>query len=114
MAGYGVYQIPREFKDEDKWFKYFTKGQAVLAVLCLVADYRIVMGLASRGLFPFGVILAVLLTALVLGSVMIVLPVENFFLTGGGLTIAECLLRYFYRKRGRCLYTRNMEEDYGE
>ncbi len=33
MAAIGVFRIPREFKDEDKWFRYFNKKQAIILVL---------------------------------------------------------------------------------
>lgn len=33
MAATGVFRVPREFKDEDKWFRYFNKKQAVVMVI---------------------------------------------------------------------------------
>lgn len=110
MAEYGVYQIPREFKDEDKWFKYFTKKQAVVVLFCGMVDYQIVSQSAESHLFIPGILFSCLLTIVLIGSVMVVLPLDNFFLTGGGLTIMEWLLRYLYRKKSRCLYTKNMDQ----
>lgn len=110
MAGYGVYQIPREFKDEDKWFKYFTKKQALVVLFCGVVDYQMINLLAAKNLLIVGILLSCLLTIILVGGVMIVLPLDNFFLTGGGLTIMEWLLRYLYRRKSRCLYTKNMDD----
>ena len=113
-AGHGVYQIPREFKDEDKWFKYFTKKQAVVMILCGFTDYRIIMFTAGLGLLPAGVVLSCALTAAAAGCVMIILPLDGFFLMGGGLTISELLFRRLYRKRNHCLRTKNMEREEDE
>ncbi len=110
MAGHGVYQIPREFKDEDKWFRYFTKKQAVAMFFCGLADYKLIQLTAAQNILPAGLLLSCLLTGSVAGSIMLVLPLDGFFLAGGGLTIAEWLFRKFYRRRNRCLYTRNMDE----
>ena len=119
MAGHGVYQIPREFKDEDKWFKYFTKKQALVVLFCGVMDYQMINLFAVKNLLIAGILLSCLLTIILVGgflgmlmffTVMVVLPLDNFFLTGGGLTIMEWLLRYLYRRKSRCLYTKNMDD----
>lgn len=47
MAASGVFRVPREFKDEDKWFRYFNKKQALVLVLTLLADYQLLVA-ASR------------------------------------------------------------------
>ncbi len=110
MAGYGVYQIPREFKDEDKWFKYFTKKQAIIVLFCGIMDYQIVNLSAANNLLIAGILVSCLLTIVLVGGVMLVLPLDNFFLTGGGLTIMEWLFRYLYRRKNSCLYTKNMTD----
>lgn len=110
MAGYGVYQIPREFKDEDKWFKYFTKKQALVVLFCGVVDYQMINLFATKNLLIAGILLSCFLTIILVGGVMVVLPLDNFFLTGGGLTIMEWLFRYLYRRKSRCLYTKNMDD----
>ena len=50
MASTGVFRVPREFKDEDKWFRYFTKKQALVLILVLLADYKLIMAAAPHGL----------------------------------------------------------------
>ena len=110
MAGHGIYQIPREFKDEDKWFKYFTKKQAIVVLACGIADYQLISIFSANNLLVVGILLACLITIVLVGGVMIVLPLDNFFLTGGELTIVEWLIRYLYRRRSRCLYTKNMDD----
>ena len=113
MAEYGVYQIPREIKDEDKWFRYFTKKQALVVVLCGIADYRLINYFAARDLVIVGILLACLITVLFVGSMMVVLPLDNFFLAGGGLTIVEWLFRWIYRSKSKCIYAKNMDEESG-
>ena len=97
MAATGVFRVPREFKDEDKWFRYFNKKQAVVLVLTLLADYRMLVALVA----------AVLLTLVAAGIVMVQLPVDVMFLTGGGITLDQWLFRIILRKSRRVIYTKH-------
>lgn len=105
----GVFKVPREFKDEDKWFRYFTKKQAAVLVVTLLVDYRMLMWASAHGILLFAVILSILLTVTAVGMVMIQLPVDVMFLTGGGITLEQWLFRVILRKAKRVVYTKNME-----
>ena len=87
MAAIGVFRIPREFKDEDKWFRYFNKKQAIILVLTGLLDYRLIMAGASHGITIPAIVTAALLTLVIGGMVLIHLPVDVMFLTGGGITL---------------------------
>lgn len=110
MAATGVFRVPREFKDEDKWFRYFNKKQALILVLTGLADYRLVMFAANHDLVMIAIIVAIILTLLVGGVIMIKLPVDVMFLTGGGITLDEWLLRIILRKCHKVIYAKNMQE----
>lgn len=111
MATTGVFRIPREIRDEDKWFRYFTKKQAVILVLSLLLDYKIIAAAAAKGLTLLAIIVSVIFTLTVAGVVMVRLPVDVMFLTGGGITLDEWLLRLFFRLRGRAIYTKLRKEE---
>lgn len=110
MSRVGVFRVPGEFKSEDKWFRYFNRKQAVVLVICGVIDYRVVI--SAKGLLIPALILMIFFTLASLGIVMIRLPVDAMFLSGGGLTIDELLLRILHRKRHQEIYTKNYDERY--
>lgn len=112
MSRLGVFQIPGEFKSEDKWFRYFNRKQAIVLVICGIIDYRVVMSASSKGLLVPALIAMILFTLIIMGAVMIRLPVDVMFLTGGGLTMDEMLVRLLYRRINRCIYTKNYDAKY--
>lgn len=107
MAATGVFRVPREFKDEDKWFRYFNKKQAVVLVLTLLADYRMLVAASEHGLVLPALVAAVLLTLVAAGIVMVQLPADVMFLTGGGITLDQWLFRVILRKSRRVIYTKH-------
>lgn len=114
MAASGVFRVPREFKDEDKWFRYFNKKQALVLVLTLLADYRMLVAASKHGMVLPAIVAALLLTLLVAVVVMVQLPVDVMFLTGGGITLDQWLFRVMLRKCRRVIYTKHsceMEEE---
>jgi len=109
MARSGVFKIPKELKDEDKWFRYFTKKQAVPIAVTLLIDYRIIMWASQRNFLLPAIIVSVILTLLVAGIVMVELPVDVLFLSGGGITMEQWIRRVFIRKRNRKIYVKNYD-----
>ena len=107
MASAGVFRVPREFKDEDRWFRYFNKKQAAVLVLAGLADYRLIMAASAKGLTLLAVIAAMLMTLVAGGMVMVRIPVDTMYLTGGGITLDQWVLRVILRKCRRVVYTKN-------
>ena len=110
MAATGVFRIPREFKDEDRWFRYFNKKQAATLVVAGLVDYRLIMTGAAHGITIPAIVAAILLTLVTGGLVMIHLPVDVMFLTGGGITLDQWIFRVLLRKSKRVIYTKNVQE----
>lgn len=110
MATTGVFRVPREIRDEDKWFRYFTKKQAAIIMLSLLIDYKMITAATARGLTLPAIIAAIIFTLIVAGAVMVQLPVDVMFLTGGGITLSEWLFRVFLRLRRRAIYTKIRRE----
>jgi len=111
MSKIGVFPIPGEFKSEDKWFRYFNRKQAIVLVLCGIVDYRVIMSAANKEMLIPALVLMLFLTMLLVGIVMIRLPVDALFLTGGGVTVDVLILRYIYRKLNRHIYTKNYNSE---
>lgn len=110
MASTGVFRVPREFKDEDKWFRYFTKKQALVLILVLLADYRLIMAAAPYGMTIAAIIISILITLAAGGMVMIELPADVMFLTGGGITLDQWIFRVVLRKCRQVIYTKHTQE----
>lgn len=113
MSATGVFRIPREIRDEDKWFRYFTKKQAAVIGGSLLIDYRMITIAAAKGLTLPAIVAAIILTLVAAGVVMVKLPVDVMFLTGGGITLSEWAFRVFLRVRGRDIYTKIRKEAAG-
>lgn len=112
MSRLGVFPIPVEFKSEDKWFRYFNKKQAAVLVITGIIDYRVIMAAGTKGLLLPAFVLMIFFSLLVMGIVMIRLPVDPLFLSGGGITIDELIFRLLYRQMHRKLYTKNYDDKY--
>ena len=79
-------------------------------VLTGLADYRMVMAGSSYGLTLPAIVAAVLLTLVTGGLVMVHLPVDVMFLTGGGITLDQWIFRVLLRKSRKVIYTKNVQE----
>lgn len=112
MSRMGVFPIPNEFRSEDKWFRYFNRKQALVLVVSLIIDYRVIMSANAKGLLLPAIILMLLFTMLTVGVVMISLPVDALFLNGGGITLDQLLFRVMYRKLHKEIYAKNYDSKY--
>lgn len=112
MAELGSYQIPKEFKDEDKWFKYFTKKQLIVVGSAVGASVLIMSFFMGIGMFPVGMCISEVLLLLSVTASFIRIPTDKY-LIGGGYHIAVIVWRLICRKlpKNRVLYVKNYEED---
>ena len=106
----GINRSIQGIKDEDKWFRYFTKKQALVMILVLLADYKLIMAAAPHGMVIAAIIVSILMTLVAGGMVMIELPVDVMFLTGGGITLDQWLFRVILRKSRKVIYTKHTQE----
>ena len=103
--------IPSEFTDEDKWFKFFTKP--MLLVIAIGAVITVIVANIFK-LF-FGVIIPFLIigfiaTAVVVVMMMIPAPSSNV-MRGGGESIMDVQLKKRYRKKSRCIWVKGISDD---
>ena len=89
-----VYEIPGEFSDEDRWFKFFNKRQALMIGVSIIFAILVIKGMTSIGLLPVGVIIGIFAVVFVSVSVMVKIP-EMEYLRGGGQTLDVYLIKRF-------------------
>ena len=112
MAELGSYQIPKELKDEDKWFKYFTKKQLIVVGSALGISALILSFFAGVHMLPVGICISEVILLLSVTATFIRIPTDKY-LIGGGYHIAVILWRFICRKlpKNKVLYVKNYEED---
>lgn len=105
---FGKYEIPAEYKDEDRWWK-FTKRQLVYVGLAAGLDYLFFCLLSPFGLiFPI-ILIDVFITLFLLAIALIPMP-SSMYLYGGGMMLETILLRLILRRMNRVIYTKNYDE----
>lgn len=110
MAKLGNYNIPKEYKDEDKWFRFFTKVQLLFIGAAAGISIGLIVLFNKLNATPVGVVLTVvtLIVAVILAFVNI--P-ANKYMTGGGLKLRTMLLRLIIKRqrKNRVLYVKNYD-----
>lgn len=102
-----VFEIPLEFKDEDKWFKFFNKSNLLVLACCegvVGMGFKTMQFFGLHGQIPYlvvGEVVTAILTALTM------IPIsESMYLKGGGQTVATILIKKTYRKMNKVLYVK--------
>ena len=109
---YGTYRVPREFKDEDKWFRFFTKSQLFIVGIGVGICAILFFVFSLIGLFIPALILSVIV--LTISGLLAFLPMpNNKYMYGGGYPIYVIVKRLvnklFISKK--IVYTKFESED---
>ncbi|AOZ97833.1 PrgI family protein [Butyrivibrio hungatei] len=107
----GTYDIPRELKDEDKWFKFFTKTQLFIFGIGLLIAAFFAFIFVPMGLIPVAIVIAVI--TLSIAGVLAFFPMPNSkYLYGGGyplyIIVLRLLTKFFGKKK---LYLKNYDSE---
>lgn len=99
MDRIGRYKIPRPFKDEDIWFRFFTKKQLMFIGGAALISLQLVVWAFKRSNFLLflALVFGIILVALVSIIVKFDMPADKY-LWGGGTSL-ETLLRRIIRKK---------------
>ncbi|MCI7189857.1 MAG: PrgI family protein [Lachnospiraceae bacterium] len=99
MDRIGRYKIPRPFKDEDIWFRFFTKKQLLFIGGAALISLQLVVWAFKRSNFLLflALVFGIILVALVSIIVKFDMPADKY-LWGGGTSL-ETLLRRIIRKK---------------
>lgn len=108
----GTYSVPRQFKDEDKWFWIFTKIQLLIVGIGAGIGLLFFLILAPFKLYIPAVIVTVF--SLTISGLLAFLPMPaSKYLYGGGVPLYVVAFRLvnklFISKK--ILYVKNMPED---
>ena len=108
----GTYNIPKEFKDEDKWFRYFTKTQLLYIGAGLILGIGSLKLTHSLGLLPLGVILCEIFLEIAAILSFLVIPSDRY-LIGGGYPLRLILARLVKKRMttGRVIYVKSFPQE---
>ena len=88
---YDEAETPHQLKDEDRWFKFFSKKQ-LKVVVPVVIVVLIIMSLAIKSNHVVqGIIISAIIVVLVIGPVMFFMP-QDMYLFGGGKPLYHFLI----------------------
>lgn len=111
MSQLGQYKTPGELKDEDKWFKFFTKKQLVIAIVVLIIDWNIAVIFNKIHLIVIGITLDILITIIMAIITLFPMP-QSKYIFGGGMPLYRLVLRIILRKTfNRKIYTTMSDEE---
>lgn len=101
----------KPLKDEDRWFKFFTKKQLLFVVTGLLASGIVFPIFNGIGLRVVGIFLVEIIMTVMLILAFLKLPFEKY-LIGGGRYAHEILFRLFAKQMpsNKIIYTKNYEE----
>lgn len=100
--------IPGEFRDEERWLKIFPRSVFVAILVCAACTVFVTkLCAAIIGHFVVPMVLSIILSVVLVGSMMIRRPATDV-MRGGGQTIMELLLRKAYRRLRAVIYVKGM------
>ena len=113
MAKMGRYRIPREMKDEDKWFKFFNSNQLLWIVIFGVMAFVVYIPFKIIHLEIIGMVLSVVLIGMGILLPRLDMPADKY-LWGGGMTLKTLAIRILTKlvvKERRVLYISNSKQE---
>lgn len=100
--------IPGEFKDEERWFKFFPRNVAIMLLVSLAVGFGIVKAFeAITGHFVVPLIIVVLFT-IFLGYIMMKKKDSSDVMRGGGQSIFYLWIYKAYRRKNRKIYVKGL------
>lgn len=107
----GKYKVPRKFKDEDKWFRFFTKKQLVIMGTAALVGLSILMCSIKIGVPYVGFFLLLLIVISAGVCAMFKIP-DDKYLIGGGEYIGTILIRMLIKRLpwNRNIYIKNYDK----
>lgn len=109
----GTYEVPRQFNNEDRYLKYFTKKGIAALVIGFVMTVMLYIFFNILKLGVIGIVLGVIFTAIGVFLCMYKIPESNFK-SGAGQDLFTVLIRRYYRYKNKVIYTKCLNNSYVE
>ena len=108
----GTYSIPKEFKDEDKWFRFFTKKQLIYAGVGVAMVIGVMTVSKALGVTGVGICISEVIVLADGIIAFITMPTERY-LIGGGYPLSTIVLRLVRKKlpSNKVLYIKHYDKD---
>ncbi len=101
-------EVPAEFADDERWYKYFTKKTLVVLMVAVFFTYLLMMLFGLIHLQAVGLIIGGLIGGLVFVAYNIKLP-NTDVLHGGGSTLDVLIARILARRKNGRIMVRYQE-----
>lgn len=101
----------KPLKDEDRWFKFFTKKQLLFVIIGLMLSAVIFPVFNAIGLRVIGIFLVEIIMTVMCLLAFLKIPFEKY-LIGGGRYAHEILFRLFSKQlpANKIIFTKNYED----
>ncbi|MCR5719953.1 MAG: hypothetical protein K6F84_05255 [Lachnospiraceae bacterium] len=111
----GVHETPDKFRDEDKWFKFFTKRQLLIlgpTFLAVIGFNSLIFSSPLKGLFPITLLIGELFFIAAVVIAFFEVP-DHMYMFGSGLKIEILIFRLIKKKLSKShrIYTKFLDND---
>ena len=102
--------VPREFSDDERWYRYFSKT-LIIAMLCVgMAGVFLCKLLNMVGLLALGICLTLICEIATILLISVPLP-KGHTMDGSGHLLYRVLTRFVIHKRRRCFYIKGAKRE---
>ena len=102
-------EVPREFSDDERWYRFFSRKAILVLLIMGVVDLAIVKFFTLIHLQTAGIFISIILTAVVMAAVMLPIP-EGDVLHGSGSTCDVILFRLYVRQKSSKIYVKGFTD----
>lgn len=102
-------EVPREFSDDERWYRFFTRKSILVLLLMGVISLMTVKFFIWVGMRVLGIYISLALTGIVMLLVMLPVP-EGDILHGSGCTCDIILLRLLIHRKKNRIYMKGYLE----
>lgn len=103
-------EVPREFADDERWYRFFTRKSILVLLIMGVISLLIVKFFMWMGIHMVGIYIALALLGIVMLLVMLPVP-EGDILHGSGCTCDIILLRLLIHRKKAKIYMKGYREE---
>lgn len=104
----GIYPIPDELKDEDKWFKIFRTKELKFVIVIGVIDALILRLGISTGTFMLALVISAILSLGCLALIKFKIPKDKY-IYGSGKPVYSYIVSKIIQFSHHCIYIKNYD-----